>query len=52
MYEGTNYELKVFDVNDNEHTGDLESGKTYYIVVSCMQDSDWVDIVILKSNAM
>ena len=52
VYEVTNYELKVFDVNGNEHTGDLESGKTYYIVVSCMQDSGWVDIVILDSNAM
>lgn len=34
--ENTDYKLEVFDENGNEHTGELESGKTYYIVVSCM----------------
>lgn len=52
LYEGVDYELEVFDENGNEHTSDLESGKTYYIVVSCMQDSGIAEIVILDSNAM
>ncbi len=46
------YEITVFDVNGNEVISHLNTGETYYIVISCMQDVNWVDIIILDSNAM
>ena len=50
--EGSDYEIHVYDSNGNEVTGDLETGKTYYIVIIGMKNVNDVRVTVLDSNAM
>ena len=50
--EGSDYEIHVYDSNGNEVTGDLETGKTYYIVIIGMNNINDVSITVLDHNAM
>ena len=50
--EGSDYEMHVYDSNGNEVTGDLETGKTYYIVIIGMNNINDVRVTVLDSNAM
>lgn len=50
--EGDDYEIKVYDADGKEVSGELEGGKTYYVVIICKADVNDVKITVLDSNAM
>ncbi len=50
--EGEHYEVKVYDVDGKEISGELQGGKTYYVVIICKADVNDVKITVLDSNAM
>ena len=50
--EGSDYEIHVYDSNGNETTGDLETGKTYYLVITGKKNINQVLVTVLDSNAM
>lgn len=50
--EGEGYEVKVYDADGQELSGELEGGKTYYVVIICKANVNDAKITILDSNAM
>ena len=50
--EGSDYEIHIYDSNGNETTGDLETGKTYYLVITGKKNINQVLVTVLDSNAM
>ncbi len=50
--EGEDYEIMVYDADGQELSGELEGGKTYYVVIICKTDVNDAKIIIQDSNAM